>query len=312
MARPGRPPRDDLAFVRDVLARRDDEAGEEIGYVARVFAQTSLPYKNPGDDLPVWRRRNGALTLSVQPGAPLLDAAGNEILSGYPYGTLPRLLLAWLGTEAVRRQERVVPLGDSLADFCRQVGLIASGGANGPITRLRDQAQRLLRARISVDYAETVGETQRHRARFLQVADAYDLWWSDRAPGQATLLPSYVELSQQFYDEIVSRPVPVDMWALRALKGAPLRLDLYIWLTYRLSYLRQPTVISWDQLRAQFGTQATTPAAKAKFRTDLLAHLSRVLAVYPDARVEDLPTGLRLLPSRPSISRNGRPSLSSF
>lgn len=310
MARPGRPVRDDLAFVRDVLARRDDEAGEEVGYVARVFASTSLPYKNPGDDLPVWRRRNGNLTLSVQPGAPLLDAAGNEVPSGYPYGTLPRLLLAWLGTEAVRRKERVVPLGDSLADFCRQVGLIASGGANGPITRLRDQAQRLLRARISVDYAETVGETQRHRARFLQVADSYDLWWSDHVPGQATLLPSYVELSQQFFDEMINRPVPVDLWALRELKGAPLRLDLYIWLTYRLSYLRQPTVVSWDQLRAQFGTQATTPAAKAKFRSDLLAHLTRVLAVYPDARVEYLATGLKLSPSRPSISRNGRASLS--
>ena len=36
------------------------------------------------------------------------------------YGTLPRLLLAWVCTEAVRTQSRELVLGDSLSVFMRK------------------------------------------------------------------------------------------------------------------------------------------------------------------------------------------------
>ncbi len=41
-----------------------------------------------------------------------------------------------------------------------------------------------------------------------------------------------------------ARPaVPIDLRALNALKGSPLALDIYSWLTYRMSYLRKPCLL---------------------------------------------------------------------
>ena len=53
-----------------------------------------------------------------------------------PYGNLPRLLLAWVCTEAVRTQSRELVLGRSLYEFMHKLGLTdRSSGANGERTR---------------------------------------------------------------------------------------------------------------------------------------------------------------------------------
>lgn len=57
-------------------------------------------------------RRNGALTLSL--------SAPSDV--GLPYGALPRLLLSWLTTEAVRTRERTVLLGPTLWRFMVDLG----------------------------------------------------------------------------------------------------------------------------------------------------------------------------------------------
>ena len=41
---------------------------------------------------------------------------------------VPRLLMAWISTEAVRTQSRVLVLGDSLSDFMRELGIYSSDG----------------------------------------------------------------------------------------------------------------------------------------------------------------------------------------
>ena len=47
-----------------------------------------------------------------------------------PFGNLPRLLLAWICTEAVRTQSRELVLGRSLSKFMRTLGINStSGGA---------------------------------------------------------------------------------------------------------------------------------------------------------------------------------------
>ena len=57
---------------------------------------------------------------------------GNKL----PFGNLPRLILAWLCTEAVRTQNRELVLGKSLADFMRAPGVYSTSG--GKYTRLRN------------------------------------------------------------------------------------------------------------------------------------------------------------------------------
>jgi hypothetical protein len=79
----------------------------------------------------------------------------------------------------------------------------------------------------------------------VRVIEAAELWWDPKAPDQAPLWKSRIELGKRFFEEAINSPVPVDMRALKALKRSPLALDIYCWLTYRLSYLRKPTEIPW-------------------------------------------------------------------
>ena len=290
--------RDDIAFVNAAAQLWDAE--HDIGYVARVFAQTSLPYQDPGA-IEAWGRRNGNLSLVIQPGV-TLDRDCRPVSLGYPYGTVPRLLLTWVATEAVRTKERDLVLGESLADFMRQLDLVPTGGKMGTITRLRKQMERLFLARFMF---RDDGHPDRDAGAQLAVAAKYDLWWTSRGdPNHPALLPSYVRLTEEFFEEVTTRPVPISVDVLRLLRGSPMRLDIYCWLTYRMSYLRRRGEISWDALRFQFGSNfADTKQGRQHFRRDFERHLMQVLAVYKDANVETAPGGLVLLPSRTHIAR---------
>lgn len=94
--------------------------------------------------------------------------------------------------------------------------------------------------------------------------------------------------------------MPVDLRALRALRGSPLALDIYAWLTHRLSYLKRPTMIPWEALGAQFGAEYTR---QRDFRRQFLLRLSEVLSIYPSARCVESPAGLRLVPSPTHVDR---------
>ena len=85
------------------------EAEADLGFMARMLVLCSLPRTNPGNRLQ-YKRVNGPYSL-------IMTAVGQTKL---PFGNLPRLLLAWLCTEAVRTQNRELVLGKSLSDFMRR------------------------------------------------------------------------------------------------------------------------------------------------------------------------------------------------
>ena len=273
---------------------------QDVGYLARLFTQTSLPYRDPGD-VPSWGRRNGDLSLTVQPGI-VTGHDGSSRSVGYPFGTVPRLLLTWLSTEAVRTRSRDLVLGESLSDFMRQLGMQPTGGTNGTITRLRTQAERLFMASLSVHWENEHGSGGGR----MGVASTYQLWSAEDNPNQRVRFPSTVRLSGDFFDEVTQHPVPLDLGALRALRGSPLRLDIYCWLTYRMSYLRRRSEIPWASLRAQFGSNlADTKQGRNRFKVDFEKHLREVLTVYREANVETSRSGLVLLPSRTHVPLKG-------
>ena len=88
------------------------EADADLGFMARLLALCSLPRSNPGNRLQ-YERVNGPYKLYM------IAGGGNKL----PYGTRPRLLLAWVCSEAVRTQSRELILGDSLSAFMRKVGI---------------------------------------------------------------------------------------------------------------------------------------------------------------------------------------------
>ena len=122
-------------------------------------------------------------------------------------------------------------------------------------------------------------------------------------PDQAALWGSVVTLSPGFFSAVTERPVPVDFRALKALRS-PLALDIYCWLTYRMSYLeRRSKPIPWAALKLQFGCDyGRTRAFKERF----LRMLRQVLVVYPAARLQVRPAGLQLVPSPTHISSTRR------
>ena len=65
-----------------------------------------------------------------------------------PFGNYPRLLTAWVSTEAVRTRSRVLVLGKSLSEFMRTLGVYSSDGK--AYTRLRNQMDRLFSATVSL------------------------------------------------------------------------------------------------------------------------------------------------------------------
>jgi hypothetical protein len=178
-----------------------------------------------------------------------------------------------------------------------------TGGRTGSITRLRRQINRLFDAAISVQYH---GDPSVDAGLNLTVATGRVLWWSDsdRNADQRSLLPSTVRLSAEFYQHVVEHPVPVSLDALRALRGSPLRLDVYAWLTHRVGWLRRRTTVSWVQLQAQFGSNvADDRFGRRRFRTNFEKALQEVLVVYREANAEATSAGVILNPSRTHIAR---------
>ncbi len=282
--------------IEDVDAR----AVGMVGYTARLWAQMSLPYRDPGADCKSWQRKNGSMTLIVNPG--VIQHQDGEVETAYPFGVMPRLLLTWMATEAVRTQDRTLSLGDSLAEFLRALGMKPTGGKTGSITSLSNQVQRLSSSTMVVlDTRPNMlaGET-------FTFADSWQLWWTPKEPDTAALWPSTMRLSEKFYDSIVANPIPVDLRALEALRGqggGGLVIDVYVWLAHRMSYLRKSTLIPWVLLAQQFGSQYTL---LRNFRRDLLKQLPKVLTVYPAANVKPTADGLLLSPSPTPVGARRR------
>jgi Plasmid encoded RepA protein len=270
---------------------------EAKAYAARQLVQATLPHRSPRGNPPEWCRTNGNYTLAIRPGYKTDAATCERRCVGYPYGSIPRLLLFWMTTEAVVNRSRRLKLGDTLAAFMRELGLDPSrGGKRSDAQRLREQMERLFRASISFEYSRReVGHVQEDWVN-MQVAAKGHLWWDLPNPDQLNLFESYIELSQEFFDAITAHPVPADFRALRALKQSPLALDLYAWIAYRAHRVNQqerPVMITWRQLQDQIGADfADTKNFKAKVKPAL----AKVLALYPQLRLRIVDGGLELRP----------------
>ena len=277
-------------LVRDALMIEAEEARQAgaVGFMARALTQATMPHKiAPGTE---FRRRNGSFTLVM--------LSPSDI--GLPYGSIPRLLLSWMTTEAVRTRSPVLELGPTLSAFMAGLGLSRRGGERGDITRFRNQTMRLFCSTVSCRYEDKTHDAGGN----LNIVEKYSLWWNPKTPDQMPLWKSTVTLGNSFFNEIIDRPVPVDMRALKALKRSPMALDIYCWLTYRLSYLRKPTEIPWPALQMQFGADyATQGQGPRDFKKKFLHHLRAVLTRYPEANVEDGECGLLLKPSKPHVAQ---------
>ena len=265
------------------------EADPERGFMARMMALCSLPRTNPGNQHQ-YKRVNGPFKL-------IMSVTGDHKL---PFGNLPRLLLAWVCTEAVRTQSRTLILGPSLAKFMKTLGVYSSGGGRDQI-KLRNQMKRLFGCTVSMIYEDEHGE------QFVSslIAERGEFWWNERKPDQSSLWDSKIYLGEAFFNEIIRHPVPLDMNTLTALKRSTLGLDLYLWLTYRTFALRAPLRLTWKQLYQQFGAhpaQASNNVTVQNFRRKVLRELKKIKLAWPELNYATAKGVLILLPSTPAIA----------
>ena len=264
------------------------EADPDLGFMARMMALCSLPRTNPGNRLQ-YKRTNGPYTL-------IMTATGNHKL---PFGNLPRLLLAWVCTEAVRTQSRELVLGSSLSEFMRKLDVYSSSGRK--YTRLRNQMWRLFNAHVRLVYEYEHGEASVSSS----VADRTEFWWNERKPDQPVLWESKIRLGEDFFNEIIRHPVPLDMNILTALKRCALGLDLYLWLTYRMFTLKRPLRLTWPQVYRQFGVdpaKASDNQTVQDFRYKVLRELKKIKLAWPDLNYSTARGLLILHPSPPAIA----------
>ena len=286
--------------------------------MARALVIATMPYKDPKVD--VYKRKNGDFSLRI--------VAGYE--GGIPFGIYPRLLMSWITTEAVRKQSPVIELGDSLRMFLREVLDLrsTSGGKRGAATRVSEQMKRLFGSLITAQYSGSL-EKRGFRLRNVLIADDLDLdpdemaqmdgddeapakLWTPQERHEAGTWQSKVKLSDKFFNECVTTPVPIDLRAYKGLREAgPLAMDLYTWLSYRMSYTQHRSrPIRWEALMMQFGagygnvasSEAAMRQAVLDFKRAFLKSLQAVKIVYPQARLDVTDQGLVLMPSPPHVS----------
>ena len=281
----------DDAILHEALVIEQQTALEAgtIGYMARILTQATLPHSKM-DGL-AFTRKNGNFSLSM--------IANPNV--GLPYGSIPRLLLAWMTAEAVRTKSPVLELGHTLSDFMSQLDLTPTGGRWGSITRLKEQTKRLFTTSISYLY-----DDEKHtEIQNIHIVQRASLWWDTKSPEQMPLWKSTITLGDDFFKEVTDKPVPLDMRALKALKQSPMALDIYAWLTYRMSYLTKNTEIPWRLLQLQFGADY---ARERDFKSAFLRNLKSVHTLYPEAKLEEGNKGLILMPSQPHVAKIKPPS----
>jgi hypothetical protein len=175
--------------------------------------------------------------------------------------------------------------------WLRRLGIPVGGKS---MRDVRDQAERISRCRMTF-------QIQAGSKRGLMNQSILDtsMFVDDDSEGaQGTLLLETARLSETFYEQLRRHPVPVEEAAIRGLANNSMALDIYCWLAYRLHSLQEPKAITWKALHAQFGRSV---ARLDHFRAYFKQNLELALAVYPDAKVESAPEGIRMSPSRPPV-----------
>ena len=303
----------ELIEAQLAIDAEDAAQAGQLGFMARAMVIATMPHKDP--KVQTFYRKNGDFSLRMTAGAG----------GGLPFGIYPRLLMSWVTTEAVRRRSPTIVIDESMGWFIKNVlGVNTStGGRSGSLTRITEQMKRLFGAMITAEYelaekryalqnvvlANALSIDRREMTRVWNAAHPASggslehALWTPQGVENAGKWYSHIELSQRFYDEIIERPVPIDLRAYKVLRKSPLAMDVYTWLTFRMSYtMRRTRPIRWEGLQWQMGSgYPFTEQGTRDFKKSFLKALKAAHTVYPEANFEIADQGLILLPSATSV-----------
>lgn len=251
----------------------------ERGFINRYFAQISLPHSK--QDLSTFTRKSGNFTLDII----------SDPKIGLPYGTYPRLLLAWICSEATKTQTTALHLGSNQSEFMRKLDISRQGST---IAMLKEQTTRLVNSlfRVTIE-----GENSRARKNIL-IADSSFEFWETHNGGWET----HLNLNKKFLEDLLAHPVPIDLNVLHAIRKSPMAMDVYTWVAYRTFGIYtsggRAVKIPWESLQAQFAANfggnldkdiltadeiiRKEAQAKYNFKSKFLGSLDNLAKFYPD------------------------------
>jgi hypothetical protein len=297
------------AVARDLASKEDQlelfarmlhvEQGDKVpAFLHSAFAVMSLPTSKLADPQAAVIRQDGEYSMMISPRPKL--AEGRAQYLGVPYGPIPRLILMFVMTQAIKTQSRDIELGSSFRDWLRQLGKRSSGGGQrGQMSLVKQHLDRLMHCDWTIRWD---GQDRGKGKPFL--IERIDLMRRaggvEKKDGQTDLR---LQLTEDFYQSLLEHPVPLNWIAISHLSSSALALDLYTYLAHRLPRIRNEAgnvTISWAQLKTHFGSDVKSMTKFRQMVRDAWDNL--VSSVYPQANI-DLSSGrvIRMKYSVPPI-----------
>lgn len=266
---------------------------DDILFQHTVFCQTVLPFRDPGPEVRVWQRQQGAATLHLEAGY-AKDPKGLFVPVGLPFGPAARLILCHLNTEALQTGSSVIDVEGSLTAFVTRLQGYTPNGRE--IRKFKDQLTRLSASTMRLAVDQDGYSIQKN----MHIVSEFTLW-AERFDGERFLVPQHISLSAEYFESLQAHAVPLDERAVAALAHSAMGLDVYMWLAQRLHRIdpQRGQFIPWTALYVQFGQGYKDIRF---FRRDFLSVLKTVKTQYPQARFKTDKGGMLLGHSKPPVS----------
>ena len=201
----------------DAAAAIMAEEESRLGITHAGFAMTSLPHKRISEGL--WKREGHRTTLLVESGR---SRAGDLI--GVPYGSIARLILLYLQTEAVRTNSPEVELGRSMKSWLGRMSLTTGGKTYQLVT---EQARRISACRLTFFTDHENGSELRHNGAFrtplLSPASSMMInqLFGKIGYGLTRVFGNRFEITRCLYVKKRSEPSEPVVWRLTCIFGLP-------------------------------------------------------------------------------------------
>jgi hypothetical protein len=204
----------------ELIRLKRDQYDQKLCFTSRPFVLCGLPVRRPPINQLLYERRNGQFILQI---------------TGHPEYGLPfgqdRIVPIFLATMAVRQRSQTIRFRTA-AEMLDTFGMHKGGKE---YRRLIAAFERIFGATMFFGtdrLTSTAKVVQRSRFNFFREAQ---IWYNRHAAGSMSSdeFANVIVLSDEFYQEAMSHPIPTDLEAVKLLAPAPAALDLYVWLSYR-------------------------------------------------------------------------------
>lgn len=265
----------------DTLAslRTADPYERDRAWVSDALIFCPLPFRRPVTNQVVRTARLSA-TEEVEVIYTATDTAS------LPFGE-DAFLLDLLASEARKRQQPEISF-ESLTEIIELLGQKLRGGKDA--VALRERVERLSGLHIRLKRKGVVNVN----IRVVDVENA-GAWDTHReASGERPLMPYVFRLAPEFFMDLMNRYTVIPLEILRAFVGSPVEYSFARWVYRRAVNARKPTLITWDEIQAERGSEDTHTR---RFRMKVRAVVKKLKQAWPElaSSIEDTPDGLRVM-----------------